>query len=210
MSDVWSKIHADYKEQDWIKKPSIFAEQVIKYFPQTGRILDLGAGQGQDSRFFAKQGYRVVSTDISESALKLNRSKITGNLKDKITVQELDLSAEFPFKDGSFDVIYAHLSFHYFDKDTTLNIFNEIRRVLRTGGILAFLVNSVSDPEYKEGSEIEKDFFKVDKVTKRYFSVESTRDFIEGFDTILLDDLGETYKDNAKGVHNLIRFIGKK
>jgi len=27
---------------------------------------------------------------------------------------------------------------------------------------------------------------------------------------ILLDDKGETYKDNKKDVHNLIRFVGKK
>jgi len=44
MSTVWQDIHKNYKEQDWIDKPSIFAEQALPYFPKNGRVLELGAG----------------------------------------------------------------------------------------------------------------------------------------------------------------------
>ena len=128
--NIWSKIHSNYKEQDWINKPSLFAETAIKYFPKSGKVLDLGAGQGQDTKFFAEQGYQVISTDISDSALELNKAKNPLTLKDKITVEKLDLTSDFPFPDESFDVVYAHLSLHYFDHDTTTKIFDEIERVL--------------------------------------------------------------------------------
>jgi hypothetical protein len=77
-------------------------------------------------------------------------------------------------------------------------------------GIFAFLANSTSDPEYHTGTKLEEDYFLIGKVKKRYFSTEFTGELTKGFYRILLDSCGETYKDRAKGVHNLIRFIGFK
>lgn len=210
MNDVWSQLHKDYASKDWVNKPSLFAETASTYFPEKGKVLDLGAGQGQDSRFFADHGYQVVSTDIEKDALELSKTKLSDKQKRLIDLRAVDLSNELPFDSASFDVVYAHLSLHYFDKETTLRLFGEIQRVLKPGGVFAFFVNSVHDPECKSGKEIEPDFFQIDKTSKRYFSVESARNLVKYFDTMLLDDHGETYKDSAKGVHNLVRFIGTK
>ena len=210
MDTIWSDLHKNYKKQDWIDKPSIFAETAISYFPLQGNVLDLGAGQGQDSRYFAEHGYDVVSTDIEESALNESKMKLSKNIADKVTFKKVDLCQELPFLAATFDVVYAHLSLHYFDYETTVRLFSEIQRVLKPGGIFAFFTNSTSDPEYNTGTILEADYFKVDKTYKRYFSVESTRSFTKYLDTNLLDNHGETYKDAAKGVHNLIRYIGTK
>ena len=67
----WEAKHKKYQDCDWINEPTLFVKSAIKYFPKTGKILDLGAGQGQDSRFLATQGYTVVSTDVSDYALEL-------------------------------------------------------------------------------------------------------------------------------------------
>ncbi len=209
MNDIWSDLHKKYQQQDWIDKPSIFAEQAIKYFPKKGKVLELGAGQAQDSCFFASHGYKVIATDIEDSALELAKQKAASKSVE-IDFRKVDLCEELPFESGSFDVVYAHLSLHYFDKETTLRIFDEIMRVLKSGGVFAFFVNSIQDPEYGTGKEIEPDFFQINKATKRYFSIKSARELGRCFDIILLDDMGETYKDAAKGVHNLIRFIGAK
>lgn len=210
MDTVWSDLHEDYKTKDWINKPSLFAETAITYFPATGKILDLGAGQGQDSRFFAEHGYQVISTDLEESALEQSKTKLTDDLKPRVTLQKVDLRDELPFADNSFDVVYAHLSLHYFNADLTARIFFDIERVLKPNGIFAFFVNSTSDPEYGTGTKLEEDYFQIDKTTKRYFSIASARKFARFFDVNLLDDHGETYKDRDKGVHNLIRFVGTK
>jgi SAM-dependent methyltransferase len=211
MSDVWADKHKNYyATTDWIDKPSIFAETAIGYFPKNGRVLDLGAGQGQDSRFFAERGYEVVSTDLEQDALNLSKEKLLPELADKITLQKLDLREALPFTDGAFDVVYAHLSLHYFDAETTSRIFDEIYRVLKSGGVLAFFTNSTSDPEYGTGEAIEPDYYQIGQMAKRYLSVESARRFAHSFSELLADDSGETYKDSAKGIHNLIRFIGKK
>lgn len=209
MSDVWQDIHQNYKQQDWIDKPSIFAEQAIQYFPKTGTLLELGAGQAQDGCFFAKQGYTVTSTDLEDSALELAKQKASDKGVE-LDVQKVDLREELPFESGSFDVVYSHLALHYFDRETTKRLFGEIQRVLKPGGVFAFFVNSVNDPEYKTGEELEPDYFQIDKTAKRYFSETTAREFAQWFDVNLLDELGETYKDAAKGVHNLVRFVGTK
>ncbi len=202
-SKSWDKQHQKYKGTDWIDKPTIFAENMSKYFPKSGKLLDLGAGQGQDSRFFANQGYQVVSTDFSDEGLKLNREKSKGL---DISVEKLDLSKKFIYKDQSFDIVYSHLALHYFDKETTQSIFTEIHRTLKGNGIVAILLNSTADDEYNSGEVIEKDFFKIGQITKRYFNPTSLSEFVTEFETLLLDDQGKTYKDKK----NLVRFVGKK
>lgn len=211
MSDVWADKHKDvYAASDWIGKPSLFAETAITYFPKTGRLLDLGAGQGQDSRFFAEHGYDVVSTDLERKALDLSRSKLPKELSEKMVLQQVDLREALPFESGSFSVVYAHLALHYFDAQATQRLLTEIGRVLKPGGVLAFLVNSTSDPEYATGQELEPDYYQLENMAKRFFTLQAAEAYASGFTVQLLDDQGETYKDMAKGVHNLIRFIGTK
>ncbi|MFH1534856.1 MAG: class I SAM-dependent methyltransferase [Patescibacteria group bacterium] len=206
----WTKTHALYSQKDWIRKPTIFAEYAIQHFPKEGKILDLGAGQGQDSRYFAKKGYDVISTDYEKFALGLNESNIPDELKEKITVKEVDLLEKLPFYNQEFDVVYSHLSLHYFDLKTTKKIFQEIQRVLKIDGVLALIVNSTSDPEIDQGKLIEKDYYDYGNISRRYFNTENIKEFVQGFETIVLDDQGETFKDSAIGVFNLIRFIGKR
>ena len=147
MNKSWSGLHKIYKKQDWIHKPSIFAEQAISYFPKTGKVLDLGAGHGQDSIFFSSEGYEVISTDIETTSLAENITATSENIKNNISVVTLDLAHPIKFADESFDVVYAHLSLHYFDRDMTIRLFNDIHNILKPGGVLAFLTNSPADPE---------------------------------------------------------------
>lgn len=202
----WEGKHDEYTTTDWIDKPSMFAEWVQQYLPGSGALLDLGAGQGQDSRFFAGKGYDVTSTDFSARALELGEQKSPGT----ISFQQVDLSAPLPFPNESYDVAYAHLSLHYFDKATTEKLFAEIYRVLKPGGILAALCNSSEDPEMLEGTEIEEHFVEVNDIQKRYFSPDDARAFAKDFEIIVADDQGTTYKDSVKGVHNLVRLVARK
>lgn len=207
---VWKNLHSHYQKQEWIQKPSIFAEMAIQFFPKKGIVLELGAGIGQDSIHFASLGYRVVSSDIEIDSLSSSLSHQNETIISKITIKKIDLNNKLPFEDNKFDIVYAHLSLHYFDKNTTKQIFCEIERVLKPDGVLAFLSNSTSDPEYQTGDFLEDDFFLIGKAKKRYFSLESARQFTKQFHPLLLDDQGETYKDRAKGVKSLIRYIGQR
>ena len=211
MGNVWGQKHQrQYAGTDWIDKPSLFAETAIGYFPSTGKVLELGAGSGQDTRFFAGQGYTVTSTDFDQGMLEINESKLPKELAANITLKQVDLREELPFENDTFDVVYAHLALHYFDSETTRRIVDQARRVLKTGGVFAFLVNSADDPEYGTGEELEQDYFQLSEFAKRFFTVNSVRTLTKYFEVSLLDNHGETYKDRAKGIDGLVRFIGTK
>lgn len=203
--EKWHKKHSDYSKQDWITKPSIFAEQVIAQFPRNAHVLELGAGHGQDGIYFASQSFDVLSTDLEISALQKNTQDVAN-----ISIQQLDLTKPLAFESESFDVVYAHLSLHYFSKQVTEKIFEDIYKILKPNGVLAFLVNSTDDPEFNSGAKLEEHLFEIDGSPKRFFTVNDAKAFAHKFDVIVADNNGETYKDNAKGIHNLVRFVGRK
>lgn len=162
---IWDAQHGKYAQAEWIDKPSLFSQQAVNYFPRTGALLDMGCGQGQDSRFFSEKGYAVTGIDFSKEGIGFAQKKSFGS---GILFREADISEPLPFEDGSFDVAYSHLALHYFSKEKTKSI------------------------------------------NKRYFSTESLKEYVRGFEAILVDDAGETYKDRAVGTSNLVRFIGRK
>lgn len=205
-SNYWQKQHQKYSTYDWITKPTIFAEQIVGLLPKNGKLIDLGAGQGQDSRFFAQNNFQVTSSDFTQDALDISKNR-SDNLK--IEYKNVDLTRTLPFDDSSFDIVYSHLALHYFDGETTKKIFDEIYRILKKDGIFAVFVNTINDPEVAESKKIEEEYFiSPVGIKKRFFSIRYFRQLIgDKYQIKILDENGETYKDSIK---NLIRFVGKK
>jgi len=204
----WEEKLKIYNTKDWIDRPSIFVQEAIKYFPPNGNVLELAAGQGQDSRFLAKQGYEVTCTDRSDFGLAEARRKadIDGV---HVRIMKVDLAEPLPFTNGQFDVVYVQMGLHYFTKEYTKKLFGEIHRVLKPGGIFAGIFNTNKDPEIiAHGLEKIEDNYYYEKETglkKRYFSIEETEYFIEGlFEPLVLDEAGHTYKDGDLGMVRLI------
>lgn len=206
----WDQLHDDYTKTDWIDQPTEFSQWVMKHLPPDGKMLDIGGGQGQDSRFFATKGFNVTLLDISPRGLQLARKKTSAKLQKKITFTQHDISKPLPFPDESFDFVYTHLAIQYFNKNTTKQIFDEMYRVLKPGGIVAVFTNSVNDPEYKTGRKIEPDFFEINGIPKRFFSIETILAFASRFQTIVVDEKGATPEDRAVSTSNLIRYVGEK
>ena len=66
---IWKNIFNKYQKIGLNTKLSIFATDVIQYFKDKESLLDLGAGLGQDTKFFADNEFIVTCTDVSEDAL---------------------------------------------------------------------------------------------------------------------------------------------
>jgi ubiquinone/menaquinone biosynthesis C-methylase UbiE len=204
----WENAHTKYSKQSWITKPTIFATQAINYYPRLGDVLDLGTGQSQDAFYFARHAYSVPATDFSQFALKQAKATLASGLESKMTFQDIDLSSPLPFAAESFDVVYSHLALHYFTEERTHALFNEIYTILKPGGIFATLANTIEDPEVPELTKIADEYYQTPEgIYKRFFSVASMKIYTTKFQPLLLDDKGETHKDEIK---TLIRFVGKK
>jgi len=101
------------------------------------RVLEVGAGAAQCSRWLAGQGARVVATDISaamlDGAVRLNAA--TGVA---VPLVEADARA-LPFADGAFDVVFTSFGAIPFVPDAG-RVHAEAARVLRSGGRWVFSV----------------------------------------------------------------------
>jgi SAM-dependent methyltransferase len=200
----WNAKHSSYQATDWIRTPTYFAQEVIDRFPAGAVVLDAGCGQGQDSVYFAAAGHEVTAMDHSDFAL--------GHFPDKTrssSIRQVSASlADFPhpFDDASFDVVYAHLSVHYFDPPTTRTIMTEFQRILRPGGLLCVMVNSVDDPEHGEGRQLGPDYYELEPGDrKRYFSRRTLYDVTADlFVPYLLEQNGRTRKDHHQAFVRLV------
>jgi demethylmenaquinone methyltransferase/2-methoxy-6-polyprenyl-1,4-benzoquinol methylase len=101
-------------------------------------ILDLATGTGKIPRMLkvnGENGYRIHGLDITHSMLiKANRL----NQKDKNykNIKFTCASAmEMPYVEKSYDLVFCGLATHHMDVELLLN---EVHRILRVGGKLAF------------------------------------------------------------------------
>ena len=206
----WTKKIPKYLSEDWSTKPSPFAQEVAKHLSPDQTLLELGTGAGQDGLWLAGKVKKVVLSDGHDVAFDeiRQRAKAKGILN--LDLQTVDITKVFPFDDSSFDVVYAQLVLHYFDDETMHKIMSEIKRVLRPGGLLACMVNSIKDEEYNPDQVNDDGLILVDGLIKRYFDEDSFEPFVEGFEAVLLDSRGKTPKDDAVSNSGMVRFIGKK
>jgi SAM-dependent methyltransferase len=103
------------------------------------QLLEIGAGAAQCSRYAARQGARVVATDISGGMLRrgavLNRQFTAGS---GLTVPLVQCDAtSLPFADYSFDTVFTAYGAVPFVADSAA-LMGQAARVLRPGGRFVF------------------------------------------------------------------------
>jgi ubiquinone/menaquinone biosynthesis C-methylase UbiE len=196
---MWDRKHAADEHGQWRDEPRNFAMNVVSDLSPPAKILELGCGVGSDARFFASKGLDVTATDFSEVVISQNKQRGESNM---LRFEVLDISDPFPYKNESFNAVYAYLSLHYFSDLKTREIFNEIARVLKRGGKLYFSCKSVHDSKYGQGEEIEPNVFSRNGHIRHFFTKEYAKEILsDSFKTITLDET------KAKYINDVSRFI---
>ena len=139
-------------------EPSIAAVKSLNFF-KGKKIVELGAGLGRDTIFFAKNSIQVEALDYSQKAIEIinNKSKKL-NLTQFIKAKFFDIRKKLPFDNDTIDGCFSHmlycmaLSNYYLE-----NLNKEILRVLKPGGINIYTVRHTNDGDYKNGNHIGED-----------------------------------------------------
>ena len=98
--------------------------------------LDVGCGEGHNTRLVAGRGARMTGIDISETFVRYARE---AEDKEPLGIRYERASAvELPFGDGGFDFATAFMSL--MDMPEIERVVSEVFRVLRPGGFLQFSI----------------------------------------------------------------------
>ena len=192
----WNTIHTNYerdnlKYDDWL---DLFEDKIKNC---TTPIIDLGCGSGNDTLYLLEKGKEVIPCDYSENAIE----NIKKNFPEIQRTECFDMVNGLPFPNDFTDIIIADLTLHYFLEKDTIKILEEIKRVLKSKGILIFRVNSINDVLYGAGKglEVEKHLYQTDDMGyKRFFDEKDIKYFLNGWDISYMQEEDMTRYDKPK------------
>src|SRR2546425_12218387 len=109
MSEIWNKAYKSDKAF-FGDEASNFALLCFNHMKMNNvnRILELGAGHGRDTRFFASNGIEVEAVDYSVVAIEL-LNNMTKEKRLPIKAQIFDVKRALPVPNGYFDAVYSHM-----------------------------------------------------------------------------------------------------
>ncbi len=163
------------------------------YLKNNSRILDLGAGVGEYSLFYAKLGHEVHAVEIvKKHVLKLNKKAIEYENLHVYHQSALDLSH---FDDNSFDIVMLFGPLYHLKNETDRKVcILEATRVLKdTGTIFVATINndmiclteSIHDPNYFEHGDYNKDTFKADDFPFVFFTLKQSHNMLTDHGVII-------------------------
>lgn len=110
---------------------------IDKYLNSDSKILEIGAGTGRYSIYYAKQGYDVTAIEYVEHNLNILKSKITDDMKIKAELGDaVNLTN---LEDNTYDVTLVLGPLYHLYNDLDINkAIEEAIRVTKKDGIIMF------------------------------------------------------------------------
>ena len=176
-------------------EPSEPAKKSLKLFQEKNinRIVELGAGLGRDTIFFAKNSIHVTALDYSSSGVKvINEKAEKQNLSKYISTKIFDVRKKLPFEDNSIEACFSHMLYCMaLTLNDLENLNNEIYRILKPNGINIYTVRHTNDGDYKKGIHRGEDLYENDGFIVHFFSKEKVNSLLNGFQNLKLENFEE-------------------
>lgn len=159
---------------------------IERYLKPGDRILDIGAGTGEYSLYFARKGFQVSALELADGNIEVFRKKINSEAPIELTQgNALDLSR---YRDGSFDtVLLFGPLYHLHSQTDKLRCIAEAKRVCKAGGKLffafisndiVFLTEFIRRPDYFANGDYNKENFKLEDFPFVFHTVEQCRQIL--------------------------------
>ena len=175
--------------------PSYAAQKTIELFKKEGiiKILELGGGQGRDTIFFAKNGFKVTVLDYTEAGiLAINRKAQELGLSQYITAIQHDARNPLLFQEETFDACYSHMLFCMALTVKELEFLsNEVNRILKPGGLNVYTVRNINDSYYGKGIHRGEDMYEMSGFIVHFFSKDKIALLAKNFEVISIYEFEE-------------------
>jgi len=139
------KLFDKYKAQKhWHQHPEKYARKFADFLKRqkfTGKIVDLGCGNGRDVAIFAQRSFDCLGVDKSRKEIAEAKKLHSGRSFEVQNIEKL------PWDNESIDAYFMINVIHYLDERQALS---EIFRTLKAGGYLFLHINlSIVDKKGK-------------------------------------------------------------
>jgi len=175
--------------------PSLAATKSIKLFKEKNikNILELGAGLGRDTIFFAQNSIKVKALDYSPSAIKIINEKASKKgLLNFVSTKVFDIRKRLPLDDNSVEACFSHMLYCMALSNQELEYLNrEIHRILKPKGINIYTVRHTGDGDYKNGDYIGEDLYENEGFIVHFFSEGKIKNLSRGFDILEIEKFEE-------------------
>lgn len=168
-------------------------EDILK-FKKSGKILELGCGEGGTSLELARRGFEVTCIDISKTAI--NKIKEESE-KRKIKINALCKDLEDYNLEENYDVIFATGFFHFLKKERAFELIDTCKKHTNKGGINLFEVLLEGDPSQEDDSE------------GYYFFINKLKELYSDWQIIEYDEY-EDYDEDEEWNNKIARIIALK
>ena len=176
-------------------EPSIPAKKSLELFKKQNitNIIELGAGLGRDTIFFAQNSIHVKALDYSLSGIKaINIKAEKLNLSNFISTKIFDVREKLPFEDNSVEACFSHMLYCMALANNDLeNLNQEIHRILKPKGINIYTVRHTNDGDFKKGIHRGEDLYENDGFIVHFFSKDKVKSLLKGFENISIDEFEE-------------------
>ncbi len=193
-SQHWEKNFSNKPEMFGLD-PSLSANKALKLFQEKKiyKVVEIGAGLGRDTIFFGKNSIHIIALDYSPSGIKVINQKVEKeNLSKYISTKLFDVRDRLPFEDNSIEACYSHMLYCMaLTTDDLEKLNNEIKRILKPGGINIYTVRHTNDGDFQNGIHIGEDLYENDGFIVHYFSEEKVNSLLNGFKNISLEKFEE-------------------
>lgn len=200
------------KADEWLE-PSMESYYFANYWKKNNkiRLLDLGCGLGRHSMLFYDYGFKVTACDITPYCINyLNAWQKERNIN--FPVIECDM-LNMPFKDNSFDSIYAYHTVSHTNLEGFKKLFKDIHRILDKDGEVffdvlskkCFMYQSSGYPKIDSNTILSKDPKELD-VPHICFDFDELKEILSNFYLIDVKETRQAYNnkmDNGR-IHYFI------
>ncbi|MHC1593412.1 MAG: class I SAM-dependent methyltransferase [Methermicoccaceae archaeon] len=175
-----------YLHAQWAGLRNEALERMLSMLKEPSLVLDVGCGDGR-YLLQLKPSLKVVGLDSSDVALGVAASRLCAR---HLTHPLMCADALFlPFKDGTFDAVLCLGVVHHLLSAQRARVMEEIKRVLRSGGLLCMSVHGADDVRSGAGRCIEEGtYLKGNGILTHYFTLEELGELLSGFEPVWVDE----------------------